>query len=157
MNLKARIQGEIQNFRRLFTPKRLTLLMLGTAILSFGLYNIHRRVGITEGGVLGMVLLLDHHFGLPPYLATPILDGLCYILGWRFLGGNFIRLSVISTLGVSGFLKLWQSLPYMLPDLTAHPLVAAILGGLCVGIGVGLVVRQGGSSGGDDALALVIS
>jgi uncharacterized membrane-anchored protein YitT (DUF2179 family) len=157
MNPKKWLQREAENFRRLLTPGRLALLLLGTAILSFGLYNIHRRVGITEGGVLGMVLLLDHHFGLPPYIATPILDGLCYILGWRFLGGDFIRLSAVSTLGMSGFLRLWQSLPYMVPDLTAHPLAAAILGGLCVGVGVGLVVRQGGSSGGDDALALVIS
>ena len=43
----------------------------------------------------------------------------------------------------------------MLPDLSGHPLIAAILGGLFVGVGVGLIVRQGGSSGGDDALALV--
>ena len=45
----------------------------------------------------------------------------------------------------------------MLPDLSSQPLAAALLGGLFVGIGVGLIVRQGGSSGGDDALALVIS
>lgn len=45
----------------------------------------------------------------------------------------------------------------MLPDLSAHPLVASVLGGIFVGVGVGLIVRQGGSSGGDDALALTIS
>ena len=45
----------------------------------------------------------------------------------------------------------------MLPDLSGHPLAAALLGGVFVGIGVGMIVRQGGSSGGDDALALVIS
>ena len=45
----------------------------------------------------------------------------------------------------------------MLPDLTDLPFLAAVLGGLFIGIGVGLIVRQGGSSGGDDALALVIS
>ena len=44
----------------------------------------------------------------------------------------------------------------MLPDLTPWPLAAALLGGVFVGIGVGIIVRQGGSSGGDDALALVI-
>ena len=42
-------------------------------------------------------------------------------------------------------------------DLSAYPLVASILGGMFVGIGVGIIVRQGGSSGGDDALALVIN
>ena len=45
----------------------------------------------------------------------------------------------------------------MLPDLSAYPLITAILGGLFVGIGAGIVVRQGGSSGGDDALALTLS
>ena len=40
------------------SPKQLALLLLGTAILSFGMHNIHRRVVITEGVVLGMVLLL---------------------------------------------------------------------------------------------------
>lgn len=45
----------------------------------------------------------------------------------------------------------------MLPDLSAYPLLAAVFGSVFVGIGVGLIVRQGGSSGGDDALALSIS
>lgn len=45
----------------------------------------------------------------------------------------------------------------MLPDLSEYPLIAAVLGGIFVGVGVGLIVRQGGSSGGDDALALTIS
>ena len=60
------------------SPKQLALLLLGTAILSFGMHNIHRRVGITEGGVLGMVLLLDHQLSLPPWLMTPVLDIICY-------------------------------------------------------------------------------
>ena len=45
----------------------------------------------------------------------------------------------------------------MLPDLTAHPLAAALCGALFVGVGVGLIIRQGGSGSGDDALALTIS
>ena len=45
----------------------------------------------------------------------------------------------------------------MLPDLSPYPIGAALAGGVFVGIGVGLVVREGGASGGDDALALIIS
>lgn len=45
----------------------------------------------------------------------------------------------------------------VLPDLTGVPVIPAVAGGLFVGVGVGIIVRQGGSSGGDDALALVIS
>ena len=68
-----------------------------------------------------------------------------------------ILVSAVATVGMSAFFRLWESFPPMLPDLSAHPLAAALLGGLFVGVGVGIVVRQGGSCGGDDALALVIS
>ena len=46
---------------------------------------------------------------------------------------------------------------YVLPDLGGRPLLAAVLGGLFVGLGVGMIVRAGGASGGDDALALAIA
>ena len=157
MRVCNQIKDGIGKTLALFPPKRMALLLLGTAILSFGMHNIHRRVGITEGGVLGMVLLLDHQLSLPPWLMTPVLDIICYLLGLRFLGWDFIKLSAVASLGMSAFFRLWEQFPPVLPDLSACPLAAALLGGVFVGVGVGLVVRQGGSSGGDDALALVIS
>ena len=88
-----------------------------------------------------MMLLIDRWLGLPPAVITPVLDITCYVLAFRYLGGQFF----------------WEMFPPMLPDLSAYPLAAAVLGGIFVGVGVGLIVRQGGSSGGDDALALTIS
>lgn len=140
-----------------FTFRRLGLILLGAAIASFGLYNIHGPCGITEGGVLGSVLLLHHWLGLPASVATPLLDLSCYALALRVLGGSFIRWSVLSTAWVSLFFRLWETWPPVLPDLSGQPLLAAVLGALFVGLGVGLIVRQGGSSGGDDALALSMS
>ncbi len=140
-----------------FTRRRLGLIVLGAGIVSFGLYNIHQQCGVTEGGVLGMVLLLHHWLGLPASVVTPVLDAACYLLALKVLGGEFIRWSVFSTACVSAFFRLWESRPPMLPDFASRPLLAAVLGALFVGIGVGLIVRQGGSSGGDDALALSIS
>ena len=140
-----------------FTFRRLGLILLGAAIASFGLYNIHQPCGITEGGVLGSVLLLRHWLGLPASLATPVLDFACYILALRVLGGSFIRWSVLSTAWVSLFFRVWERRPPVLPDLSGQPLLASVLGALFVGLGVGLIVRQGGSSGGDDALALSMS
>ena len=140
-----------------FTLARAGLILLGAAIASFGLYNIHQQSGITEGGVLGTVLLLHHWLGWPASVITPVLDISCYLLALKVLGTDFIKWSVASTLCVSGFFRLWECWPPMLPDLSGHPLLAAVLWALFVGIGVGLVVRQGGSSGGDDALALSIS
>ena len=100
---------------------------------------------------MGLMLLLHHWFGLSPALLTPLLDALCYLLAFKCLGGQFLKISVLSTGSVALFYKLWEQFPNMLPNLSRWPLLAF------VGIGVGLIVRQGGSAGGDDALALTIS
>lgn len=132
-------------------------ILLGACILSFGLYNIHSQCGITEGGVLGTELLLQHWFGISPAISSFVLDTTCYLLGLRFLGFSFLKYAAVATLCYSASYALWEQFPPLLPDLSAFPLLAAVIGGLFVGIGVGLVVRIGGACGGDDALAMVIS
>ena len=149
----------MQSFKKIvsdFTMKRLFWLVLGTAILSFGIHNIHQRAAITEGGVIGLVLLMNHWLGIPASIASPLLDFICYVLAFKFLGLDFILAAAVASVSLAGFYRLWESFPPMLPDLTPWPLAAALLGGVFVGIGVGIIVRQGSSSGGDDALALVI-
>lgn len=157
ISLKSRIAALWKKLTYGLTVKRILLIMLGAMIYTFGVHNIHQRTNITEGGVIGLMLLIEHWLQTSPAYITPILDAACYLLAFKFLGGNFIKISVISTMFVSGFYKVWEWFPPMLPDLSAYPLAAAVAGGIFVGVGVGLIVRQGGSSGGDDALALTIS
>lgn len=133
------------------------IIVLGACILSFGLYNIHERTGVTEGGVLGMTLLLQHWFGLSPAITSPVMDIACYLLAWHFLGNAFAKYAVAASLAFAASHALWEQFPPVLPDLSAFPMAAAILGALFVGLGVGLVVRIGGACGGDDALALTIA
>ena len=137
--------------------KRILFIIIGAMICSFGIHNIHQQTGITEGGVIGLMLFIEHWIGISPAFITPVLDAACYLLAFKYLGGRFIKISAISTLSVSFFYKVWEQFPHMLPDLSAYPLAAAVFGGIFVGVGVGLIIRQGGSSGGDDALALTIS
>ena len=139
------------------TLKRIFFIIVGSAIFTFGIHNIHSRVDITEGGIIGLMLLIEHWTGLSPAVITPILDCLCYLLAFKFLGSGFIIVSAVSTVTVSLLYKLWELLPFMLPDLSDFPLLAAVLGAIFVGVGVGLIIRCGGSSSGDDALALIIS
>ena len=136
--------------------RRLALIALGSAILTFGIHNVHQVVGITEGGVIGALLLVNHWFGLPSSIVSPILDIVCYAVALRLLGAGFLGWSAVSSSCIAGFYALWEHLPHLLPDLTALPLVASIAGGVFVGVGAGLVVRAGASAGGDDALALSI-
>lgn len=142
---------------QIFTLKRILCILLGTAICSFGIYNIHRQTGVTEGGVLGMIVLLNYWFDISPSVLSVSLDLLCYVLAFRRLGVRFLILSGVSSLSLSVFFRIWESFPPMLPNFYDKPLVAAILGALFIGIGVGVVIRNGGSCSGDDALALFIS
>lgn len=150
------LQDVLCSLRAEFPPRRLAVIALGAAIATFGLHNIHQRTGITEGGVLGMLLFVNHWTGLPASLVSPVLDLLCYAAALKVLGAGFLRTAVVSSAFMAAWFKVWESFPPMLPDLSPYPLAAAVLGGIFIGVGVGLIIRQGGSSGGDDALALVI-
>lgn len=139
------------------TVKHYILLLTGAAVLSFGLFNVHSQSQITEGGILGTTLLLNHWFGISPGISGIVLDLTCYIIGWKILGNRFFKNAVVASCCFSVTYRIWEHIGYILPDMSAHPLTAAVAGSLFVGVGVGIVVKKGGASGGDDALALVIS
>lgn len=134
-----------------------SILLIGVAILAFGLYNIHSQSKITEGGVLGSILLLEYWFKISPSISGLIIDFSCYALAFKLLGKDFLKNAIIASLGFSSCYRFFESMGYTLPNLSSIPLLAALLGGLFVGVGVGLVVSRGGAAGGDDALALVIA
>lgn len=137
--------------------KNCIMSILGSAILAFGLYQIHSFSGVTEGGVLGMTLLLHHWPGISPAISGLVMNLACYIMGWRLLGREFILYSVISGGSFSAFYALFEQFPPLWPKLAEYPLLAAVFGALFVGVGVGLAVRAGGAPGGDDALAMSVS
>ena len=130
---------------------------MGSFILAFGLYHVHSISGVTEGGVLGATLLLEHWTGISPALTGGIMNVLCYVLGWKLLGKEFIAYSALATVGFSGMYKICEQFPHLWPGLADMPLVAALVGALFVGVGAGLCVRFGGAPSGDDALAMSIS
>lgn len=132
-------------------------ILLGSAILSFGLYNVHSISGVTEGGVLGLTLLLERWFGISPSVTGLILNGLCYLLGFKMLGKEFIAYSVVAGGGFSLFYAVFEQFPPLWPQLADMPLIAAVVGSLFVGIGVGLCVRANSAPTGDDSLALSLS
>lgn len=141
----------------LIKPKKCALALLGSAILAFGLYNVHALSGVTEGGVLGMTLFLHHWVGLSPAVTGLVMNAICYLMGWKLLGKEFIAYSIVAGGGFSVFYAIVEQFDPLWPQLANHPLLAAVLGALFVGCGVGLSVRAGGAPGGDDALAMSIS
>lgn len=133
------------------------LLLGGSALLAFGLYHIHSMSGVTEGGILGLTLFLEHWSGISPSVSGFLLTGLCYFLGWKLLGKRFLVYSFISAIGFSVFYGIFEQSDPLFPQIGKNPLMAAVLGAVFVGVSVGICVRAGGAPTGDDALAMSLS
>ncbi len=132
------------------------LLALGGAIQAFGLYNIHALADVTEGGVLGMTLVLEHWFSWSPAITGFVLNFACYAVGIRVLGWKFIVYSAVAALGFSGTYAVCELWPPLWPQIAEMPFLAATLGAFFVGGGGGLSIRFGGAPSGDDALAMSV-
>lgn len=137
--------------------KSTILSSLGSLILAFGLYHVHSFANITEGGILGLTLLLEHWFKISPAISGLIFNTICYIIGWYVLGKSFLYYSFVSGVSFSIYYAIIEKFDPLWPNLINHPMLASILGALFVGIGVGISVRVGGASGGDDAIAMSIA
>ena len=151
------LRTEVRGTVRSLEPWRCLTAFFSSVFLAFGLYHVHSISGITEGGVLGATLLLDHWFSLSPAVSGFVMNLLCYAWGWRLLGRSFIAYSLIATVGFSAAYKVFELFPPLWPQLAELPLLAAVAGALFVGVGAGLSVRAGGASGGDDALAMCLA
>ncbi len=137
--------------------KAISLILLGSFILAFGTYNFNYQNNVTEGGILGLLLFFKNIFDISPSITSLVLDLSLFVVGMRFFGKRFLVLSVLCTTSFSFFYQILERFPPLIPSLTEYMLLASILAGIFVGVGVGLVVIAGGASGGDDVLALIIS
>lgn len=144
-------------FKTEITLKNCILAALGSVILAFGLYNVHSFSNVTEGGILGLTLLLGHWLHISPAVSGFVLNAVCYLIGIRILGKKFIAYSIVSGGAFSLFYTIFEQFPPFWSNVSKYPLIAAILGALFVGVGAGLSVRAGGAPCGDDALAMSIS
>ena len=139
------------------TIRNCLISFFGAGFLAFGMYNVHSISGITEGGVLGAVLLIQYWFHISPALSSLVLNSLCYLLGWRTFGKVFLFYSGISALGYSAVYSVCELFPPVFPEIASMPLAASIVGSIFVGVGCGVCVRIGGAPSGDDALAMSLS
>lgn len=133
------------------------LIALSGAVQAFGIYHIHALSGVTEGGIIGLTLLLNHWLGISPAYTSFVLSALCYLVGWRLLGREFIGYSAVAIGSFSVAYRVIEEFPPLWPSLAENPLLAALIGAVFVGVTAGLCVRLGGALGGDDALAMSVA
>ena len=137
--------------------KNLLLNALGGAILGFGLMEVHSIAHVTEGGALGLTLLMDIWFGFSPAWTSIVLNIAFYTFGIKMFGVPFVVYSLVSAGAFSGAYAVCELFPPIYPEIANLPFLAAIIGAIFVGVGVGVCVKAGGAPTGDDALAMSLS
>lgn len=132
--------------------KNIFFILLGSAIFSFGLVHFNMQNNLAEGGFTGITLLLYFVFGWSPSITNLLLNLPLFFIGWKLLGRSVFLYTIIGTVGVSVFLAIFQKYQIEMP-LYEDLFLAALFAGVFIGIGLGIIFRYGGTTGGVDIIA----
>jgi len=135
--------------------KSIFFILLGSAIFSFGIVHFNMQNNLAEGGFTGITLLLYFLFEFDPSYTNLILNIPLFILGWKLLGRVAFYYTMIGTISVSIFLWLFQRYQFDIP-LHGDLMLAALFAGVFIGVGLGIIFRYGGTTGGVDIIARLV-
>ncbi|WP_175614736.1 YitT family protein [Piscibacillus halophilus] len=135
--------------------KNIFFILLGSAIFSFGIVNFNMENNLAEGGFTGITLLLYFMFSLDPGLMNLVLNIPVFFIGWRLLGATTFIYTVLGTVAVSIFLWIFQIFPLEF-SLRNDMTLAALFAGTFIGVGLGIIFRYGGTTGGVDIIARLV-
>lgn len=130
-------------------------ILAGNILLGFAVAAFILPSGVIMGGATGVGIVLARFIPLDTATIVLCVNLMAMALGWAVLGWRFVVATIASSLLYPIFLGAAQRIP-SIDQLTADPLLAALLGGGLVGIAVGLVMRVGSSTGGTDVVNLVL-
>jgi len=133
--------------------KRLIGITIGTIIQALGIVLFLSPNKIAPGGFSGLSIIIYHLTKFPIGVMYFILNLPLFIIAWKRWGFKYIALSLFGTITSSIFIDLFL---YFFKPMTDNPLLASIYGGVLVGIGVGVVFKYWGSTGGTDLLSQLI-
>ena len=129
-------------------------VLAGNLILAFTVSAFMVPHGIIMGGATGMGLTISHYFPIDLSLIIFIVNAILFVLGAVVLGKKFALTTI--TFVYPTFLSVVRQIPGV-ADMTDNIMLATIYGGALLGLGIGLIVRVGASTGGTDILALVFN
>ncbi|MBO8154971.1 MAG: YitT family protein [Bacillaceae bacterium] len=136
--------------------KNLIFILFGSAVFSFGIVHFNIQNNLAEGGFTGITLLLYYLFRWDPAITNILLNVPVFFLGWKLLGRNTFYYTIIGTFAVSLFLWIFQKYPLSSISLQEDMTLAALYAGIFVGVGLGIIFRYGGTTGGVDIIARLV-
>ncbi|MCI2773732.1 membrane protein [Staphylococcus petrasii] len=131
--------------------KDLLLVILGSFIFSAGVNSFIISGNLGEGGVTGIAIVLYYAFHISPSITNFVANAVLIIIGYKFLNKKSTILTIIATVLISVFLDLTDSWHVE----TGNVIINAVFGGICVGLGIGVIVLAGGTTAGTTILARI--
>ncbi len=132
--------------------KKYALLFLGSVVAAAGLEFFLIPNQIIDGGIVGVSILLSHISGINVSYLLVLLNLPFLYVGYTQIGKSFCLATLFSVVSLSG----WVAVFHPIPELTQDFFLAATFGGVLVGIGVGLIIRYGGSLDGTEIVAIIL-
>jgi len=127
-------------------------LFIGSILAAVGLEIFLIPNNIIDGGIVGISIMLSYLSNYPLGLFIFLLNIPFLMLGYKHIGKTF----VLSTLFSITSLSVWVTILKPIPGLTEDLMLAAVFGGIIVGVGVGLIIRYGGSLDGTEIIAIIL-
>ena len=149
------VMAKIQH-RRLTKRKilqRILLITLGATLMAVGLEIFLVPNNVIDGGITGISIMLSYVTGWKLGMFLFILNIPFFFIGYKQIGKTF----ALSTLYGIIILSIGTTLLHPVPAFTQDILLATVFGGIVLGIGVGLVIRYGGSLDGTEILAILFN
>ena len=131
-------------------------VLVGNIVLAFTVAAFMVPHGIIMGGATGIGLTISHYLPVQLSLIILIVNACLFLLGAVTLGKKFVITTIASTFLYPACLSVMQAIPGV-TQLTDNIMLATLYGGALLGLGVGVIVRVGSSTGGTDILALVFN
>lgn len=132
--------------------KNIFFILVGAAIFSFGLVHFNMQNNLAEGGFTGLTLIIYQLTGFDPSYSNLLLNIPLFFIGWKYLGRTSFYYTMIGTVGLS--LWIWIFHKYQITMALGDDLMlVALFAGVFVGVGLGIIFRYGGTTGGVDIIA----
>lgn len=151
--MKAETEKEVKD---IFDIKKIFFVLLGNTIYAAGLAAFVLPTGLITGGTTGLGLIANHYFGLPIEIFAAVFNVIMFVLAILVLGKSFALTSLISTFYFPVILGVVQKIQG-LQDLTDDPMLCTIFAGVSIGVGIGMVIKAGASTGGMDIPPLIFN
>lgn len=126
-------------------------LVAGSLFMALSVNMFLVPLKLAEGGVVGVGIILFHQFGIPLWLTTLALNIPIVALGVRVKGVGMLWRTLVGIVTFSGALALTEGIR----PVTNQTVLAIVFGGVLMGLGLGMVLRSGCTTGGTDVLAIV--